>query len=63
MATRESRSGARQQVYENRERRVAGLTNQWQAAAGGRRQDQQREDEADERTAGIIYGTLENLFE
>lgn len=55
--SRESRSDARQTAYENRERQQAGRTNQWQSAAGGRRADQQRQDEANAAGAGAI-GTL-----
>ena len=60
--SRESRSQARQGVYENRERRVAGLTGQWQAAAGGRRQDQARKDEADQRGAQVIGDIIEEIL-
>lgn len=60
--TRESLSQARQGVYENRERRVAGLTGQWQAASSGQRQDQARQDEADQRGAQVIGDIIEEIL-
>lgn len=55
--TAESRSNARQQSYENRERATAGATNQYQQGLQGRRQDQARQDQANQAGAGAI-GTL-----
>lgn len=54
--TRESRSDARQQQYENRERQAAGMTEQWQAASSGARADQRRRDESDQAQANFIAG-------
>jgi hypothetical protein len=61
-ASRESRSGARQQAYENRERVQAGKTDQWTSAASGRRADAARNDENTKDTLGGIAGALEELF-
>lgn len=57
--SRDSRSQARQQAYENRERVQAGKTDQWASAASGRRQDQARNDE----NAAGIAGALGELFD
>lgn len=48
---RESRSTANQSAYENRERAVAGATNQYSTDASGRRADAAREDD---RNAGLF---------
>lgn len=59
--SRESRSRAYQDAYSNRERAVAGATNQYSTDAGRRAGEGAREDAADERTAGLIGGILESL--
>lgn len=60
--TNESRSESRQQAYENRERQAAGLTNQWQAASGGARADQRRQDEANQAGGTLIGVALEEIL-
>lgn len=59
--SRESRSTAAQQAYENRERAVAGVTGQYSTDVGRRAGDASRQDENDDRTAGLIGGFLGSL--
>ena len=53
--TRESASEAAQGAYENRERLVSGLDNQY---GGGRHED----DDSDEAAAGFLGGIVEEIF-
>ena len=59
--TRQSRSQANQQAYENRERGVAGLTGQYQQGQQNRRADAQREDQQNQNAAGWIGALLAAL--
>ncbi len=52
----------RQQAYENRANATAGLTNQWSGNQSSRRQDAQRQDQADQAGAGAIAGIIEELL-
>lgn len=60
--TRESRSAANQQAYENRERGAAGITNQWQQGQGNRRADAARKDRADQSAAGVLGTVLSTVL-
>lgn len=59
--TRESRSNARQQAYENTERRVQGATGRMLDNQAGARQDQARQAENDRETAGAIGSVIEEI--
>lgn len=59
--SRESRAAANQGAYENRERAVAGATNQYSADVGRRAADGRREDESDEALGGLVGTILENV--
>lgn len=58
---RESRADANQSAYENRERAVAGATNQYSTDTSRRAGENRREDEADDRVAGLAGAILENV--
>jgi hypothetical protein len=60
--TRESRSRARQQSHDNRSGVAAGLTGQWQAASGGARADQARQDQTNRDTAAGLGSLIEDIL-
>lgn len=59
--TRESRANANQGAYENRERAVAGATNQYSTDVGRRAAEGRREDESDQALGGLVGTILENI--
>lgn len=59
--TRESRSNARQTAYGNRERAVAGATNQYSTDASRRANQGARDDASDASAAAVVGGVIEGL--
>jgi hypothetical protein len=59
--SRESRANANQGAYENRERAVAGATNQYSTDVGRRSAENNREDEADDDIGALIGAGLTAL--
>lgn len=57
-ASRESRSRANQQEYDNRERAVAGVTNQYSTDSSRRNAEADRAQQSDDETAGLIAGLM-----
>lgn len=58
----ESRSQARQQAYENRERAAAGMTNQYSTDVSRRNAEGNRRDRQNEQAMGALGGILSELF-
>jgi hypothetical protein len=59
--SRESAANAAQTAYQNRERAVAGATNQYSTDVGRRTAENAREDEADDDIASLTGTILENI--